>query len=271
MARRKHQKPAGAPPSSSSDDRFHTPFDELKALLRDTARRPPPSSAASPPVAPRPESAADPKHSTQKAPPAVPPPPPQSHSDRQAKEEWALFLAEMAGVKPLSKDRRGRVRKRQHTPSPHRDLPGHANVLDSLRDLVEGRSVFTIQYTDEYMEGVAPGIDQRLAQRLHRGDFAVQAHLDLHGHTVDEAKTMVDGFLTQAYTSGRRCVRLVHGRGLNSRDNRPVLKEQVQLWLSYGRLSRLVLAFATAPTTDGGAGAVYVLLRRGPNTARRSG
>jgi len=44
-------------------------------------------------------------------------------------------------------------------------------------------------------------------------------------------------------------------RGRNSKDNRPVLKEQVRIWLSHGRLSRLVLAFATAPFTDGGAGA----------------
>jgi DNA-nicking Smr family endonuclease len=120
---------------------------------------------------------------------------------------------------------------------------------------------------------VAPGIDRRLAQRLHRGDYAVQAHLDLHGHTVEEAKASVDRFLTNAYSTGQRCVLLIHGRGRNSKDNRPVLKEQVQIWLSHGRLSRLVLAFATAPVTDGGAGAVYVLLRRAPHApgCRRPG
>ena len=182
--------------------------------------------------------------------------------------ERALFLAEMSGVTPLSQDRRGRVEKRYQPPQRARHAGVEADALADLRDLVDGRGVFAIQYTDEYMEGVAPGVDQRLAQRLHRGDFSVQAHLDLHGYTVEEAKGQVDRFLTEAYTSGRRCVRLVHGRGHNSRDNRPVLKEQVQLWLSHGRLSRLVLAFATAPAADGGAGAVYVLLRRGPHTTR---
>ena len=118
------------------------------------------------------------------------------------------------------------------------------------------------------MEGVAPGVDHRLAQRLHRGDFAVQAQCDLHGHTVEEAKVVLQRFVTQSYTAGQRCVRVIHGRGRNSRDNRPILKEQVQLWLSHGRLSRLVLVFATAPVTDGGAGAVYVLLRR---VARKHG
>ena len=142
-------------------------------------------------------------------------------------------------------------------------------ALADLRDLVEGRGEFTIQYTDEYMEGLAPGVDRRLAQRLHRGDYAVQAHIDLHGHTVEEAKVVVERFVTAAYAAGQRCILLIHGRGLNSKDNRPVLKEQVRIWLSHGRLSRLVLAFATAPLTNGGAGAVYVLLRRVPGFQKK--
>ena len=178
----------------------------------------------------------------------------------RARRERALFLSEMAGVTPLPKDPRGHVDK----PRPHRRVSAREgpDALDELRDLVQGRGAFSIQCTDEYMEGVAPGVDYRLAQRLHRGDFAVQAQCDLHGHTVEAAKDVVQRFVTQAYTAGQRCVRVIHGRGRNSRDNRPVLKEQVQFWLSHGRLSRLVLAFATAPAADGGAGAVYVLLRR---------
>lgn len=181
-------------------------------------------------------------------------------TDEQARRERALFLSEMVDVTPLAKDPRGRVDKPR---GPRRVSACQGlDALDELRDLVEGRGAFSIQCTDEYMEGVAPGVDHRLARRLHHGDFAVQAQCDLHGHTVEEAKDAVQRFVTQAYTAGQRCVRVIHGRGRNSRDNRPVLKEQVQLWLSHGRLSRLVLAFATAPATDGGAGAVYVLLRR---------
>jgi DNA-nicking Smr family endonuclease len=112
------------------------------------------------------------------------------------------------------------------------------------------------------MEGTAPGVDPHLAQRLHHGDFAIRGQLDLHGYTVEEAKILLTRFLNQAYSGGLRCVRLIHGRGKNSPDNRPVLKEHVQMWLSQGRLSRLVLAFVTAPARDGGAGAAYVLLRR---------
>ena len=190
-------------------------------------------------------------------------------ADARARRERALFLSEMAGVTPLPKDPRGHVDK----PRPHRRVSVREgpDALDELRDLVEGRGAFSIQCTDEYMEGVAPGVDYRLAQRLHRGDFAVQAQCDLHGHTVEAAKDIVQRFVTQAYTAGQRCVRVIHGRGHNSRDNRPVLKEQVQFWLSHGRLSRLVLAFATAPAADGGAGAVYVLLRRASRQRRPGG
>jgi DNA-nicking Smr family endonuclease len=245
MARKKRRNSLSRQPPLR-DDRFHAPFGKLEALLRDVGSAP---STAAPPPSP----ASKPKA--------------QAPSNTQAQRERALFLAEMAGVKPLPMDQHGRVEKRRQLQ--HRSRRADTGALADLRELVEGRGAFTIQYTDEYMEGVALGIDRRLAQRLHRGDFSIQAHLDLHGYTVDEAKSAVDRFLTDAYACGRRCVRLVHGRGHNSKDNRPVLKEQVRHWLSHGRLSRLILAFATAPPTDGGAGAVYVLLRRGPQGSRR--
>jgi DNA-nicking Smr family endonuclease len=262
MARRKRRKPLSPQPQASGNDRFHTPFGELKALLREVGS-PPPAAALQPSAG---------REAKPQAPPGSPVNKPKSQpsSETSGSQEQALFLAEMAGVKRLSVDRRGRVEKRRQGRRRDREPAYEVEALADLLDLVEGRGTFSIQYTDEYMEGVAPGIDRRLAQRLHRGDFAVQAHLDLHGYTVDEAKDAVDRFLTAVYASGRRCVRLVHGRGHNSIDNRPVLKEQVRLWLSHGRLSRLVLAFATAPATDGGAGAVYVLLRRGPHTSRRT-
>lgn len=229
---------------------MHTPFHELKALLRDMPR--------TPPASPRPA-----------ATPAPPPPPtPRQQAKAQAKRDRAFWLAEMTGVRPLRQDAHGRVEKHRPPVQHVRHVLDELQALADLQELVDGRGTFTIQYTDEYMEGVAPGVDRRLAQRLHNGDFAIQGHLDLHGYTVEEARPLVERFIMTAYTGGQRCLRLVHGRGRNSPDNRPVLKEQVQLWLSHGRLSRLVLAFATAPIADGGAGAVYVLLRRVPSTLR---
>ena len=256
--RRKSRPPILA--TAPQEEDFYRPFSEVREKLRDAVARP----AAGPPTPKAKRGPVAPRQVFDSAPgPAIVP------ADEQARRERALFLSEMTGVTPLPKDPRGHVDK----PRPQRRVSAYPepDALDELRDLVEGRGAFSIQSTDEYMEGVAPGVDYRLAQRLHRGDFAVQDQCDLHGHTVDEAKDVVQRFVTQAYTAGQRCVRVIHGRGRNSRDNRPVLKEQVQVWLSHGRLSRLVLAFATAPAADGGAGAVYVLLRRASGQHRSSG
>ena len=108
----------------------------------------------------------------------------------------------------------------------------------------------------------ARGLDRNLMRSLRRGDFALQGRLDLHGMTQAQAKEAVDRFLSDSRRSGKRCVLIVHGRGLNSQDQIPVLKQQVKGWLSQKRLGSMVLAFATARPQDGGAGAVYVLLRR---------
>jgi DNA-nicking Smr family endonuclease len=131
-----------------------------------------------------------------------------------------------------------------------------------LADLVEGAGVFDITATDEYIEGLAPGIDKRLLRKLRAGDYAVQAHLDLHGLTSDEARPEVEKFLVAARSAGRRCVLIIHGRGHGSKEGVPVLKERLKVWLTRGRIGQGVLAFCTARPSDGGAGAVYVLLRK---------
>jgi DNA-nicking Smr family endonuclease len=137
-----------------------------------------------------------------------------------------------------------------------------AEVLAELADLCGGDGPFDIADTDEYIEGLADGIDRRLLKRLRAGDYAVQAHVDLHGLTREEARDRVARFLLDSRRAGRRCVLIVHGRGNHSKDSIPVLKQAVRSWLERGQIARTVLAFATARPSDGGAGAVYVLLRR---------
>jgi DNA-nicking Smr family endonuclease len=83
-----------------------------------------------------------------------------------------------------------------------------------------------------------------------------------------QAKGAVDAFLEASVRAGHRCVLIVHGRGLNSKDQVPVLKERLKSWLARGSAARRVLAFTTARPCDGGAGALYVLLRR--DRARRA-
>jgi DNA-nicking Smr family endonuclease len=135
-------------------------------------------------------------------------------------------------------------------------------AYDELRALVTGEAAFDISDTDQFIEGHAHGLDPGVVRKLRRGEFAVQAHLDLHGLLKDEAKVQLEAFLSRERHAGRRCVLVVHGRGLHSKDQVPVLKEALKRWMGTGRFAQHVLAFATARPHDGGAGAVYVLLKK---------
>jgi DNA-nicking Smr family endonuclease len=113
------------------------------------------------------------------------------------------------------------------------------------------------------MEGVGNPTPPEITRRLHRGDFAVQAHLDLHGFSAAEAQDVFDAFMKEAVATGKRTVLIIHGRGLSS-PAQPVLKTRVAEWLSTGYWRKWVVAYASARLCDGGSGASYVLLRRQP-------
>jgi DNA-nicking Smr family endonuclease len=179
-----------------------------------------------------------------------------------AKTDEEIFLEEMAGTATLDqKDSRRVGTSRPPGPAKPR-RSDDADVLAELADLCDGNGTFDIADSDEYIEGLAEGCDRRLLKRLRAGEYALQGHVDLHGLTRDEAKRRVIEFVQGSRRAGRRCVLVVHGRGLHSKDQIPVLKEAVRTWLERGPVARSVLAFATARPHDGGAGAVYVLLRR---------
>lgn len=200
-----------------------------------------------------------PKLPEKPAPRAVPKPPPPPPPEPELSDE-ELFRQEMLGIarlpaagreRPIEQEREVLVRQSDE-----------AEAYAQLSDLVAGGGTFDISDSDEYIEGLASGLDRRLLARLRRGDYAVQGHVDLHGLTREEARLRVDEFMHDSRLHGCRCILIIHGRGLNSKDQIPVLKEALRVWLTRGRIARHVLAFATARPTDGGAGAVYVLLRR---------
>jgi DNA-nicking Smr family endonuclease len=103
------------------------------------------------------------------------------------------------------------------------------------------------------------GIDRANAERLKRGKHAVEARLDLHGMTQDEAHRRLGSFIRAARADGRRCVLVITGRG---RVGGGILRAAVPRWLDEPELRPHVLAIATAQPRDGGAGALYVMLRR---------
>ncbi len=175
-------------------------------------------------------------------------------------DDVALFLEAAAGAAPL---RAGPIRvvsqPKARLPDPNAE---DCEVTAELGALVRGEIPFRLEDTFEFLEGAVADLDKRTRLRLRRGEYSVQAHVDLHGLRRDEAHAEVDRFVREQHRLARRCVLIIHGRGLNSKDRGPVLKEQIGRWLSRGASGKLVLAFCSARPCDGGAGAVYVLLRR---------
>jgi DNA-nicking Smr family endonuclease len=198
---------------------------------------------------------------------ARPEPPRPAPSPPPVADEPDAFARAMAGVVPL-RPGGGRVEGPPPAGGGRRPISEEAEALALLSDLVDGAARFDISDTREYVEGAIVGLDPRVLRRLRRGDYAWQAHIDLHGLTAAEARVVVDRFLATSVSAGHRCVLIVHGRGRNSKDQTPVLKERLKVWLARGRAARIVLAFTTARPCDGGAGALYVLLRR-DRTRRR--
>jgi DNA-nicking Smr family endonuclease len=191
---------------------------------------------------------------------APPAPPPKPAAPPPAPEEPNLFARAMEGVVPL------RNGERIDLPAPaaagRPPVSEEAEALAALSDLVRGTTRFDVSDTREYIEGTIVGLDPRVVRRLRRGDFTWQAHVDLHGMTAEPARAAVESFLKSSVNAGHRCVLIVHGRGHNSKDQTPVLKERLKSWLARGSLARIVLAFTSARPCDGGAGALYVLFRR---------
>ena len=192
--------------------------------------------------------------------PERPPPPPPA--PREGLSEDELWTVAVDGARPLE-DRRGRVKPaRQPLSVAPPELDPDLEAYDELRALVTGEVPFDIADSDEFIEGHARGLDPRVVRRLRRGEFAVQGHVDLHGLLKDEAKAELEAFLARSRQQGKRCVLVVHGRGLHSKDQVPVLKEALKRWMHTARFARHVLGFATSRPHDGGAGAIYVLLKK---------
>jgi DNA-nicking Smr family endonuclease len=168
-----------------------------------------------------------------------------------SREDRALWRKTMRDVKPLAPARPAHASEEgtpeiEATRPPRRLPPAPAKRGASLPPLSPGKS---------------PGVDRRTAERFRRGQLAVEARLDLHGLTQEEAHRALVSFVHQAHASGLRTVLVITGKG-GFGDARGVLREAVPRWLNEGDLRPRVLSCAWAQPKHGGAGALYVLLRR---------
>jgi len=185
--------------------------------------------------------------------------PPQEKRNESNDEE--TFFNAMQGVQQLNGQMKGREVPIKTTPR-KASLAQPEDEVQGLKDFMTGGIDFELEYTDEYMHGYVASLDSKTFYQLKAGSLSTEAHLDLHGMNSEQARDNLLFFTRECYLQNRRCLLVITGRGKNSPGGRGILRQELQSWLTKEPLRRIVLAFCTAQPKDGGAGAVYVLLRK---------
>ena len=165
-----------------------------------------------------------------------------------------------ADVQKLRSANRATVHRPRPAPIARHTLADERDVLEASKygNDPAPQSWDTGQEFEHEQTFVRRGLSSDLAAKLRRGHWSVQAELDLHGFTVDQAHDALSDFVVESRTLRLRCVRVIHGKGLTSPHKEPVLKGKVRSWLAHWDE---VLAYTEAPRHAGGSGAVVVLLK----------
>lgn len=175
-----------------------------------------------------------------------------SSNTENSDEDSALFREAMRDVIPLPSS--GRVTHRRRAPKP---IPRPIVETPITQDTLSDHISLEIQEGSEWSY-LRPGIPRQTLRKLRRGHWKIQAELDLHGMTRDQARYALVAFLDECGKYKVRCVCIIHGRGLSSKNQEPVLKSRIGSWLTQ---RDDVLAFCQANPEQGGSGAVLVLLK----------
>jgi DNA-nicking Smr family endonuclease len=187
-----------------------------------------------------------------------PPKPTRVPDKPPAARDEDLFKQAMEGVRPVAWPHSPTP---STGPKPRAGLDSESEERHIMQEALESELDSMGQEHPEYIEAWIDVVGRRYLTNLRSGLYSIQGQLDLHGANRTEARAMVEEFVVRMSRFCSCCVKIIHGRGINSPDDHAVLKEHLQRWLSTRRMSRFVVAYASAPPKDGGVGAVYVLLR----------
>jgi DNA-nicking Smr family endonuclease len=183
----------------------------------------------------------------------------QAQRQAQARAEAEAFARSVQHAVPLPPSGRAVGTKPAAAPVPAmRQQDNEAVLHESLSDEMD---IERLLDTDDGLSFKRPELGPDVTRKLRRGTWALQGQLDLHGLRSDEARQALADFVRHATNQGWRCVRVVHGKGLGSPGRQPVLKAKVQRWLIQ---KREVLAWVQAKASEGGSGALVVLLAGKP-------
>lgn len=170
-----------------------------------------------------------------------------------------LFAAAMNGVqRPEWPHALHPSPQRPAIPPVHRDPDGREMMQAAIAD----DTPLPIPEHPEYIEGWVGAAGKKLLPNLRNGMYSIQGQIDLHGFNRIEAQIAVEDYIVAMSRFHSCCIKIIHGRGINSPADKGTIKESLQRLLATRRMARYVLAYASAQSCDGGVGAVYVLLRR---------
>jgi len=173
-----------------------------------------------------------------------------------SEDDRSLFRQAVADAKPLPQH--GKALPKNDAPPPY-PVQSHLDEREALRESLaaEWTAEDWLDSGDE-PNFLVPGLSRQVLRKLRSGTWVIQSQLDLHGLDRYEAREALGAFLASCVKRGVRCVRVIHGKGLGSKNREPVLKTKVRLWLTQ---REEVLAYCQARPMDGGSGALVVLLR----------
>ena len=176
-------------------------------------------------------------------------------AEKRTEAERNLFTRAVGKVAPIANQERvWSPPQRPSTRPLQQDLDNEAVMHESMSDDFD---ISTLLDADDQLSFRRPGIGTDITRKLRKGEWSIQGQIDLHGLRSDEARNAMGQFIRDAKRMGWRCVRVVHGKGLGSPGKEPVLKSKVQRWLVQ---KKEVLAFVQAKPSDGGGGALLVLM-----------
>ena len=179
-------------------------------------------------------------------------------SDKKNKQEDSISFADMLDdVKVLASSDKVVHDSPKPRPVPVQSERDEEKIMQEL--LVSPNEYEEMQPGDS-LSYFQPGIQKQVFRKLKRGQYSIEAELDLHGLTRDEAQQQLNEFIFDVRERGMRCIRIIHGKGYGSSNQGPVIKPLVNQWL---RKRSEILAFCSARPVDGGTGAVYVLVKSG--------
>jgi DNA-nicking Smr family endonuclease len=187
-------------------------------------------------------------------------PPDRPVTPKAEPDDTTLFHDAMKDVNMIKREKGRVTRKAEKTHGFGRDS---ADVGKQLREAIEDHRAFRVTDLPEYMEGHVEDVNPLVMEKLRNGEFSIQKILDLHGYSVADGYVIFQEFLREAVHSGLHCVKVIHGRGLKSRE-KPVLKEKLKEWIVRAMHRKWIVAFSSSRMCEGGPGATCILLRRRP-------